>query len=330
MVDDNPGARHNPCYNSRNLSLRGRDDNLGFKGVQSMASADRITADVPASPALPTSAAPTTTALTRGAALAVLAVLLYYIATQGRILWLEWAQLQGDLSAAQNAAVIGYYNVHINPSYARRPDNWHHDEGDVTLLWSGWKHGEGHSWFRFGRGQLDIGRVSEPIGRDVVQAIDLPIVEIGDGTIWRRIPEGADVAGHELGGVPNVYPLLLLDKVEVVNDVIADQPFLVTYNPFASKSDRVNIYVGAIDGARIRMGLSGYFHDGKPMLYDRDTESLWADHEDGLRALAGARRGATLRRVGHPTPTRWADWRARYPRSRLIVGADRSRPPAEL
>jgi hypothetical protein len=116
----------------------------------------------------------------------------------------------------------------------------------------------------------------------------------------------------------------LLDKVEAVNDVIADQPYLVTYNPFAPKPDRVNIYVGAIEGERVRMGLSGYFHDRKPMFYDRDTESLWVDQEEGLQALAGARRGAILRRVARPAPTSWAEWRAQHPHSRLIVGADRS------
>jgi hypothetical protein len=268
--------------------------------------------------------------LSRAAAFAALAVLLYYIGTQGRVLWREWHNLQGELSNARKAAVIGYYNIHISPSYARKPADWCHDEGDFTLLWCGWKDGQGHRWFRFGRGELDLARVSEPIGRDVIQAIDVPIVEVGDGTIWRRIPEGADVAGHELAGVPNVYPLLVLDKVEVVNDVVAEQPFLVTYNPFAPKADRVNVYVGSVGGERVLMGVSGYFHDGKPMFYDRGTESLWVDGPDGLESLAGAHRGTMLRRVAHPAPTRWGDWRARYPRSRLIVGADRSRPPTDL
>ncbi|MDR3632385.1 MAG: DUF3179 domain-containing (seleno)protein [Isosphaeraceae bacterium] len=296
-----------------------------------MASADRIiTADVSASPSVPSSPAPVQALLPRGAALVVLAVLLFYVGSQGRILWQEWANLQGELAEARQSAVIGYYNIHINPSYARRPDDWCHDEGAHTLLWSGWKHGQGHQWFRIGRGELDLAHVSEPIGRDVIQAIDLPIVEVGGGTIWQRIPEAADVAGHELGGTVNVYPLLLLDKVEVVNDEVADQPFLVTYNPFASKPDRVNVYVGASEGRRVRMGVSGYFHDSKPVFYDRGTESLWVDRGEGLEAVAGSRRGTTLRRVAHPTPTSWGDWRARHPRSRLIVGADRSRPPAEL
>jgi len=297
-----------------------------------MASADRITADeiVNASVTPPSAPTKAMAPLPRGVTLTVLAVLVFYIGTQGRILWKEWATLQGELAEARKSAVIGYYNIHINPSYAQKPRDWHHDEGAQTLLWSGWKQGQGHVWFRFGRGQLDFRRISEPMGRDVVQAIDVPIVEVGDGTIWRRIPEAADVVGHEVGGVANVYPLLLLDKVEVVNDLIAEHPFLVTYNPFAPRPKCVNVYVAELGGERVRMGLSGYFHDSKPLLYDRDTESLWVDLDDGLQAVAGPRKGTTLRRVALPAPTSWGDWRTRHPHSRLIVGADRSQAPTEL
>ena len=289
-----------------------------------MASADRlVSAEVPAS--APT--VPAKHALPRPAAFTILTLLLLFVAFQGNALWQEWAALQHDLKDVKRAAVIGYYNIHVRPSYAQKPPDWCHDEGEQTLLWAGWINGQGHTWFRIGRGELDLTRLSEPMGRDVTQAIDQPIVEVGGGQIWGRIPETADVAGDELGGVTTVYPLLLLDKVTVVNDEIAGQPFLVAYSPFSPRTDRVNVYTPVVNGARLRMGLTGYFHDARPVLYDRSTESLWVDQDDGLCAVAGPRRGTTLPRVGRLTLTTWGDWRARHPQSRLIVGADREHEP---
>ena len=84
------------------------------------------------------------------------------------------------------------------------------------------------------------------------------------------------------------------------------------------------------EGRRVTMGLTGYLHDSEPMLYDRGTESLWVTKPDGLRAISGPHKGAVLRRIGRPTPVSWAGWRSRHPRSRLVVGADRSHPKPSL
>jgi hypothetical protein len=229
------------------------------------------------------------------------------------------------MSLVRQTVVIGYHNINPNPSYAEKPDNWFHEEGDHTLLWSGWKNGDGHRWFRVGRGEVVRERISLPFGRDVIQAIDYPMVETDGGTIWDRIPADAQVVGLELGGIACVYPLQVLDKVEVVNDEIEGHPYLVVYNPITEKARSVVIYEPLVAGRRVTMGLSGYFHDSQPMLYDRGTESLWIQDDDVLRAIAGRQKGVQLRRIGQPSPTAWADWRALHPRSRLVVGADRSK-----
>ena len=218
----------------------------------------------------------------------------------------------------------------MKTSFAEKPPDWYHHDGDHTLLWAGWRPGLGHSWFRVGRGDVDQLRISEPIGRDVIQAIDFPIVEVGGGTIWGRIPDEATVAGEELAGVHSVYPLRLLDKVEVINDQVGDRPFLVTYNPFGDPTDSVRIFDPQVEGRRVTMGLTGYFHDGKPMLYDRGTESLWVHRDSSLDAIAGTLKGARLRLVGSPVPVAWGEWRTHYPGSRLLVGADRSHPRPPL
>jgi hypothetical protein len=280
--------------------------------------------DLPSSPtpSSPTKAAP---ALPRGLVLLALSVLLSFIVIQGRSLWHEWTVLQREMSRVRQTAVVGYHNITPNPSYAQKPPNWFHDEGEYTLLWSGWKHGDGHRWFRVGRGEVDRERISLPLGRDVIQAIDYPMVETDGGVIWDRIPLEATVVGQELSGVDCVYPMQVLDKVEVVNDEIEGRPFLVVYNPMVEKKHSVVIYEPMVAGHRVTMGLSGYFLDRQPMLYDRGTESLWVHEKESLRAIAGQHKGVRLRRIGQPIPTLWGDWRTRHPRSRLVVGADRSK-----
>jgi hypothetical protein len=263
----------------------------------------------------------------RAVAIAAMMALAGLIGFEVHSLWSEWRALQGDLERTRHTTVVGYVNINLNPSFAQRPPNWIHDEGEYTLLWSGWKPGVGHGWFRLGRGEIDPKRISGPMGRDVIQAIDSPLVEIGGGPRWERIPEDAPVVGLEIGGVPSAYPVLVLQKVEVVNDTIGPRSVLVALRPFEPLERSIDVYDPVLDRQRVTLGLSGYFQDGKPVLYDRATESFWLAEEDGLVAFAGHFKGSRLPRLGHLVPVTWDAWRTQHPHGRLIVGANRAPAP---
>lgn len=256
---------------------------------------------------------------------ALLLVLATFIGVQAQSLWQEWRGLRKDLAHARWSTVVGYKNIHLNPSYAAIPKNWYHDDGDATMLWSGWTPGVGHGWFRVGRGDLEYTSISIPIGRDVIQAIDWPLVEVGGGPLWQRIPWDAPVAGALFDGVASVYPMLVLRKVEVVNDQVQNRPVLVLFTPFMADEEAVSLYDPVIDGKRITLGSSGYFRERRPLLYDRGTESLWINSGDKIDAIAGKLKGKSLPKIGKPTLVSWGTWRDQHPDSRLIVGADRSR-----
>ncbi len=266
-------------------------------------------------------------ALRRGLIMVPLGGLLAFVVAQGLALCKEWGDLRHDLATVRRGAVIGYKNIHPNPSYASRPDNWFHHDGQSTLLWSGWTDRDGHGWFRVGRGEVARERISLPIGRDVVQAIDHPLVEVSGGPIWGRIPDEAAVVGQELAGVMSVYPVQVLAKVGAVNDEVGRRPFLIVFNPSAPSERAVHIYDPVVDGSRLTMGTSGYFLDGLPLFYDRGSESFWVEEPGTLRAVAGRLKGARLRQVGEPSPVPWGDWRWRHPGSRLLIGDDRPKPP---
>jgi hypothetical protein len=257
-----------------------------------------------------------------------LGLLLVIIGFQLRVLWREWDWLQAEWSWVRRTAVIGYPNISPRVSYAQPPENWLYHEEGFTYLWGGWDSREGHRWFRVVSGDLNEAAISLPMGRDVFRAIDAPLIEAEGGPIWGRIPSDAPVVGVDLAGVATVYPLLVLDRVQVVNDLIAGQPILVTYNAYAPPDSAVKVYEAQLEGRRVTLGTSGYYLAGTHLLYDRESESLWKDQGAVLKAIGGPRKGQSLRQVASPAPVSWGAWRWRNPKSRLLVGADRSRPSA--
>ncbi len=261
-------------------------------------------------------------------ALAAIGVLASFVGVKGYGLYREWRSLQSEETLAKQNAVIGYVNIHPRPNFAQKPKNWFHHEGDSTFLWSRW-HIDKHEWFEVAKGDFTVDQITYPLGRDVVQAIDYPVIEFSGGTLWEKIPDAAPVVGIELNGIQAVYPMRVLEKVLVINDLIEETAVLLTLQPSDAEVPSVSAFEATIDGRRVTMGVSGYSLVGpspfKALLYDRGTLSLWVEDESSLRAVAGARKGAVLRRIGALTPKPWADWRSRYPKSRLIVGADRSR-----
>jgi hypothetical protein len=204
---------------------------------------------------------------------------------------------------------------------AERPEPWARREGDFLLLWAGWDPGRDHHWFRARKGDLDEARVSAPIGRDVVNAIEDPLVEMSGGAIWEKLPGAAEVVGDQINGTTVAYPTALLRRVCVVNDLIGERPYLVGSSVEKGPNTPFAIFDAQLNGHRLILGTAGFLLQGRPVLYDRETESLWVEDGDAMRAVSGKNKGCSLPLVSRMTPTRWDAWRARNPQSRLLVGA---------
>ena len=181
----------------------------------------------------------------RGIACVAMIPLIGFIGLSGRSLWGEWASLREDRVRMRESGVVGYLGIAPRPSYATKPPDWFHDEGDDALLWAGWKDGE-HRWFRFGRGDIQARHLSLPIGKDSIQAIDHPVYEADGGLRWSRVPHEARVAAFEDDGVAFAYPLRVLDKVEVVNDQVNGRPVLVAFTPMV---DTVSVFEATWTGS---------------------------------------------------------------------------------
>jgi len=239
-------------------------------------------------------------------------------------LWHEYDFLRQEVADADLSVVVGYPEICPQANYAERPQDWYRHEGESVLIWANWVDGVGHRWYRTAPGDVDLDRLLVPHRHFIARAIDHPMVETEGGTIWRQMPGEVQVIGQVLAGRQCAYPLPVVLKVEVINDVVEDEPFLVVGNIMAPREQAFSIYDGSIEGRRVTMASSGYFHSGRPILYDRGTESLWMEQEETLRAIAGTHKGKKLPRVARPVPVAWHTWRLSNPRSRLVIGADRT------
>jgi Protein of unknown function (DUF3179) len=263
-------------------------------------------------------------ALARGVTGGAVIALAIIVFVGARRLWQEWVLLQEAVGGAQASALVGFRDISPTASYAQPPGDRIRQEGNETLLWSRWEIGVGHRWFRFAQGDIDPAHLSHPETVMVSRAIDHPVVESSGGTIWKRLPPECTVIGHKLVGLRCAYPVTVLGKVQVINDVVEDHPYLIVVNLFAADKEAYSIFEAELDGHRVTMAASGYFHDGKPLLYDRGTESLWLEESDHLKAAAGKHKGARLARVAKLAPVTWKSWLAQSEDCRLLVGADRS------
>ena len=205
------------------------------------------------------------------------------------------------------------------------PSDWYRVEGKVAYLWNTWERGDGHRWFRFADGEIDPKRLQRPTYEFIAQTIDYPLIENKGGTIWRRIPSESPVVGCKIENRPCVYPVAVLVKVLVINDVVGDHPYMVLVNPLARHATvAFSVYDTLLEGRRVTLAPTGYFQDGRPILVDRGTESLWIEMHDGLTAMAGKMFKKRMFRVAIPPPVEWGKWVSQNPDTRLLIGANRS------
>lgn len=142
--------------------------------------------------------------------------------------------------------------------------------------------------------------------RDGIPPIDHPVFEsVADASLWLddRVP-GTLVL---LGGEARFYPLGILHRHEIVNDVIAGVPVAVTYCPLCNTAlafDR------RVDGHVLRFGVSGLLRNSDLVMWDDRTVSLWQQVTG--EAIVGTATGTLLA----PVPTAivsFGEFAASYP-----------------
>ncbi len=126
---------------------------------------------------------------------------------------------------------------------------------------------------------------------DGIPPIDDPVFEsVGAAGEWLEPQDPVLVV--DVDGAARAYPLAILTFHEIVNDVVAGEPLLVTYCPLCNSG---LVFDPVVDGEVLDFGTSGRLWRSNLVMYDRATRSLWSQFTG--EAIVGERLGTRLERL---------------------------------
>lgn len=147
--------------------------------------------------------------------------------------------------------------------------------------------------------------------KDGIPSIDNPkFVPLQTADEW--IEDNELVLAIIYKGVKKVYPLQILVWHEIVNDIIAGDPILITYCPLCGSGIA---FEREIEGEVVEFGTSGKLYNSNLVMYDRKTDTYWTQI-DGL-AVVGELTGMKLTPVSIDTVV-WRDWKQEHPDSEVL------------
>jgi len=148
--------------------------------------------------------------------------------------------------------------------------------------------------------------------RDAIRPIYRPRYGEARELPWLR---GDDlVLGYAAGGEAFAYPIKVLNFWEIVNDVIAGEPVLVTYCPLCGSAA---VFSRRLGGRVFLFGNTSALYESDMVMFDYETGSYWFQVMG--RAIVGAMTGVELTSLPSATLA-WEDWKKLHPATRLLVG----------
>ena len=147
--------------------------------------------------------------------------------------------------------------------------------------------------------------------RDDIASVDEPRFASLEEATW--VLAENPVLGLALGSEARVYPVHLIERHQIVNDVVGGTPVAVTYDPLAGSP---LAFERNVDGKTLSFGVAGLVYDANFLMYDRETQSLWSQMRG--EAIAGPLSGHKLRRVPLRQET-LAAWLERHPDSKVLT-----------
>ena len=119
---------------------------------------------------------------------------------------------------------------------------------------------------------------------------------------------------------PRLYPQRIMVWHQVVNEVVDDMAFAITYSPTTGS---LMAYDATLNGINLIFDVDGRLYDGNSVLIDRTTNSLW------LQELGIAFDGQLLGRGLPMLPVFWTSWEAArrvYPQAPVLAQPPGKRP----
>ena len=153
--------------------------------------------------------------------------------------------------------------------------------------------------------------VSAGVAKDGIPSIDRPeFVSVKNADKWLQDDDLVIVLVHK--NIVRVYPLQILLWHEIVNDNVAGDPILVTYDPLCGSA---LAFVRCINRKQVEFGTSGKLYNSNLVMYDRNTNTLWSQVE-GL-AIFGKLAGTKLKSVSIDI-VEWGNFKKEHPNSMVL------------
>ncbi len=189
-----------------------------------------------------------------------------------------------------------------------------------------------HQDFDVTQFRLDPAQLHYGLGREKFSALITPEF-LSANEASRSLGEKEPVLGVSIGGEAKAYPIALLTRHEVVNDVVGGRPIFAAYCVLA---DLGAVYDRQMGGHTYTFAVSGYTYSEPSVwnglqafvLWDRDTESLWLPTIG--KGVSGPMIDVPLQLVPqeHWEKATWGKFKAKYPDAVLLKPDQKMSPPA--
>lgn len=153
---------------------------------------------------------------------------------------------------------------------------------------------------------------------DAIPALRHPAVVAASRVDW--LAEDEPVIAVERNGQWRAYPLQIMLWHEIVNDVLGDEPIVVTFCPLCHTSVAFD---PRLDGVTLDFGVSGYLRRSDLVMYDVQTETWW-QQATGI-GLVGTHAGHHLEFLPSSVVA-WSEFRDAHPEATVVgreTGYDR-------
>jgi len=142
--------------------------------------------------------------------------------------------------------------------------------------------------------------------KDCIISIDDPEFESpSEADKW--LESGDIVFILNFGGEIRSYPQRILNRHEIVNDIVSGDPLVITFCPLCGSA---LAFERTLDGAVLEFGVSGKLHDNDLVMYDRQTESLWQQITG--EAIVGELFGKKLKQISFGVMS-WDEAKKKFP-----------------
>lgn len=147
--------------------------------------------------------------------------------------------------------------------------------------------------------------------KDGIPPIDTPqFIPVDEANEWLR--EREPVVFVQVGDDARAYPIQILMWHEIVNDVVGDEPLVVSFCPLCNTAIA---FKRTFNGQVLDFGTTGRLRYSNLIMYDRQTETWWQQATGD--AIAGEHTSAQLE-FYPATMISWADFKNLYPNGSVL------------